>query len=81
MRQSLGAGAGRADHHSSPPRVQIVHPLLQHAGTYGAVTTLSRQLHVSRQSLYARRDRALIAWDRAFQVAPHPRQAAQRRRP
>ena len=49
--------------HSSTPaqRVQIVRQLFQQDGHYGAVSALSRQWHISRQSLYTGRDRALAA--------------------
>jgi hypothetical protein len=58
--------------HASTPaqRAQVVAQMIAHAGDYGVVTQLSRQLGVSRQTLYAWTERGSQALAQAFLPAP-----------
>ena len=58
--------------HDSTPlqRAQVVAQMLAHAGDYGVVTQLSRQLGVSRQTLYAWTERGSQALAQAFLPTP-----------
>ena len=60
-------------HPSTPAdRAQCAAHLLAHAGDYGVVTALSRQLGVSRPTLYAWRERAQQALLHAFSPPAPP---------
>ena len=58
--------------HASTPaqRAQIVGQMIAHAGDYGVVTQRSRQLGVSRQTLYAWTERGIRALEQVFQPGP-----------
>ncbi len=61
--------------HASTPteRAQVVSQMITHAGEYGLVTSLSRTLGVSRQTLYAWEAVGLAALEAAFTpAAPAP---------
>ena len=59
-------------HDSTPAqRAQVVAQMIAHAGTYGCVTQLSRQLGVSRQTLYSWTERGWQALEQAF-LPPSP---------
>jgi hypothetical protein len=51
-------------------RAQVVGDLMGHAGEYGYVSTMSRRLAVSRQTLYAWEERGLRALEAAFTPRP-----------
>src|ERR687894_31674 len=53
-------------------RAQAVTRMIVHAGDYGVVTHLSRQLGVSRQTLYTWTERGSQALAQAFLPAPAP---------
>ena len=57
--------------HASTPeqRAQVVSQMIAHAGDYGLVTTLSRTLGVSRQTLYAWEAIGVAALEAAFTPA------------
>ena len=57
--------------HASTPteRAQVVGQMIAHAGEYGVVTALSRQLGVSRQTLYTWCDQGLRALEQVFTPA------------
>lgn len=58
-------------HDSTPAqRAQVVCQMIAHAGDYGLVTQLSRDLGVSRQTLYAWLDRGWAAVEAAFLPPP-----------
>lgn len=60
-------------HPSTPTqRAQWAAMLLAHPGEYGMVTQLSRDIQVSRQTLYTWRDHACQALAAAFTPAPSP---------
>ena len=57
-------------HPSTPSqRAQGVAQMIAHAGEYGVVTNLSRQLGVSRQTLYTWETIGLAALEQAFTPA------------
>jgi hypothetical protein len=58
--------------HDSTPhqRAQVVGQMLSHAGDYGVVTHLSRELGVSRQTLYSWMERGWQALEAAFLPLP-----------
>ncbi len=59
-------------HDSSPAqRAQIVCQMIAHAGDYGFVTQLSRDLGVSRQTLYTWTQQGCQALTQAFLRALH----------
>jgi hypothetical protein len=51
-------------------RAQVVGDLMGHAGEYGYVSTMSRRLAVSRQTLYAWEERGVRALEAAFTPPP-----------
>src|SRR3982751_4105287 len=53
-----------------PERARVVGRLIGHAGEYGYVSELSRQLGVSRQTLYTWEERGLRALEQAFTPPP-----------
>src|ERR671917_76713 len=58
-------------HDSTPAqRAQAVCHMIAHAGDYGLVTQLSRQLGVSRQTLYTWAERGCQAVEQAFLPSP-----------
>src|SRR5215211_4787209 len=61
---------GRLHHITPAQRAQLAGQMLNTARPYGAVTQLSRSAGVSRQTLYAWRDRGQAALRAAFQPAP-----------
>src|SRR3954447_12169198 len=60
--------------HDSTPRqrAQVVCQMIAHPGDYGLVTHLSRQLGVSRQTLYSWLERGWQAVEAAFLPLPAP---------
>src|SRR5215217_2419773 len=60
-------------HDSTPAqRAQVVCQMITHAGDYGLVTHLSRDLGVSRQTLYSWMERGWQAVEAAFLPVPAP---------
>ena len=58
-------------HDSTPAqRAQVVAQMIAHAGDYGLVTQLSRQLGVSRQTLYTWTELGSQALQQAFRPVP-----------
>lgn len=58
-------------HDSTPQqRAQVVGQMIAHTGDYGFVTQLSRQLGVSRQTLYTWTERGTQALVHAFLPVP-----------
>ena len=58
-------------HDSTPAqRAQVVCHMIAHAGNYGVVTQLNRQLGVSRQTLYSWTQRGSQALAQVFRPAP-----------
>src|SRR6478672_9980970 len=58
-------------HDSTPTqRAQVVCQMIAHAGDYGVVTNLSRDLDVSRQTLYSWLQRGWSAVEAAFVPLP-----------
>jgi hypothetical protein len=61
-----------AQHITPNHRSQLVQTMIQQTGVYGTVTALSHTHHVSRQTLYAWKERGLAALEQACAPPPTP---------